>query len=71
MFQDKTGRYAETVEELYNSIKHGLTAEETNTLPKFELVVQGLVEKGWIDYVEDKGYLLSKNAIKELDKKSK
>ena len=68
MFIDKTGRYAETVEELYNNIKHGLTADETSTLPKFELVVKGLVEKGYIIYVEGKGYALSKHGVKEVKK---
>lgn len=68
MFIDKTGRYAETIEELYQNIKHGLTAEETNTLPKFEMVVKGLVEKGYIIYVEGKGYALSKGGAKEVEK---
>ena len=68
MFIDKTGRYAETIEELYQSIKHGLTSEQTNTLAKFELVVQGLVEKGYIKYVEGKGYALSKGGVREVRK---
>ena len=68
MFIDKTGRYAETIEELYQNIKHGLTAEQTNTLSKFEMVVKGLVEKGYIDYVEGKGYTLSKHGVKEVKK---
>ena len=65
VFVDKTGKYAETIEELRMVLDD---VGRQKSLAEFELVVQNLVRKGFINYVEGKGYTLSKSGVKEVEK---
>ena len=64
MIIDNTGRYAETLEELW----YDLEEDKERSLPEFELLVKELVEEGFIDYIEGKGYILSKKGVKRVEK---
>ena len=64
MYQDSTGKYAESIKEL----KHVLgDLGKEKSLPEFELIIQRLVKKGYIKFVKGKGYTLSRHGVKQVE----
>lgn len=66
MFKDETGEYAETMEEIRDFL--GEVGKQI-PIPEFELIVKELVEGGYIDYIEDKGYILSNKGVRTVKRR--